>query len=483
MLIQNMNFDTKTFYLLFGLLIYLIVMLAIGVFTQRYMKSLGDFLLGGRRLGPTVIAFSERASGESAWFILGLPGFAYATGMSVYWTVIGVGIGVFLSWVLVAARLREKTGKYDSLTIPDYLESRFSDRSKLIRGVSTVIILLFYIIYLGAQFIGAGKILNTTFGINEYLGMFLGASIVVIYTIMGGFAAVALTDLIQGVIMLITAIVLPILGLIYIGGFDGLIHKIGDTSFLSITGGRWDRDILIGTVIGGLAVGLGYFGQPHLLTRYMAINSVRNVKRGVLIAVMWILLAYWSAAFIGIVGKAMYPNLSDPEKLMPLMATALFPSVIAGIVISGAIAAMMSTADSQLLVVSSAVVEDIYRKMLGRETTPERFVFISRVITFFVALIAFLLAMFAKQIIYWLVLYAWSGLGASFGPVILLSLYSKRINKWGALAGLILGTLTTIIWYNIPILKGMVYEMVPAFIISMIGTYVVSIMTNTRVFQ
>lgn len=463
--------------ILVGLIFYFVVMLFIGLITQRYMKSLDDFLLGGRKLGPIVIAFSERASGESAWFILGLPGFAYATGMSVYWTVIGIALGVFLSWTLIALRLRRKTGEYNSLTIPDYLESRFRDNTKVLRGISALIIIIFYLVYLGAQFIGAGKILNATFGLNENLGMLVGAGIVVLYTVMGGFAAVALTDLVQGIIMLITAVILPLVGLIYIGGFGDLIHKL-DPKFLHITGGNWGRDVLVGTVIGGMAVGLGYFGQPHLLTRYMAINDVKNIKKGVLIAVLWVLFAYWGAAFMGIIGKVMFPNLTDPEKVMPTMALTLFPPILAGFVISGAIAAMMSTADSQLLVVASSVVEDIYRKILGRETTNERFVFISRIITVLVAIVAFLMALFAKQIIYWLVLYAWSGLGASFGPPILLSLYSKKINKWGVLAGLISGTLTTIIWYNIPILKGTVYEMVPAFFVSLVLTYLVSILTH-----
>lgn len=466
--------------ILLGLVIYFFVVLVVGFFTHRYMKTLDDFLIGGRRLGPFIIAFSERASGESAWFILGLPGFAYSVGMSVYWTIIGIALGIFLSWTLVAKRLRKLCGEYGALTIPDYLESRFEDRTKILRVISTLIILLFYLIYLGAQFIGAGKILNATFGLNELIGMVIGSSLVVIYTVLGGFTAVAITDLIQGLIMLFSVLFIPILAIANIGGISQLIGEINDPNFLSITGGKAGRDLILGMVIGGMSVGLGYFGQPHLLTRYIAIRSPEKVREGVLIAMVWVLLAYWFCGFIGITGKVMFTDLQDREKLMPLMALELFPPLLSGIMISGAIAAMMSTADSQLLVVSSAIVEDIYRRILGRELPQRRFVIISRVVTIMVGVVAFMMALYAKKLIYWLVLYAWAGLGASFGPVILLSLYSNKVNKHGAIFGLIFGTLVTILWYNIKPLKELVYELFPAFLVSFVITYLVSLLTSKK---
>ncbi len=468
---------------LVGLIFYVIVMIVIGFISYRYMGSLDDFLLGGRRLGPTVIAFSERASGESAWFLLGLPGFAYAMGMSAYWTVIGCAIGIFISWVFIATRLRKLTGEYGALTIPDYLEEKFKDRSKLIRLVSTTIILVFYVVYLGAQFIGAGKVLNATFGLDQNIGMLIGASVVVLYTMFGGFLAVALTDLVQGVIMLAVAVIMPLLGIAVMGGFGEVVNRLMeiDPNLLSVTAGKHGRDLILGVILGGLGVGLGYMGQPHLLTRYMAIDRVEHVRKGVLVAMLWVLFAYWGAALIGVVGLAYFgKGLPDSEAVMPMLAMDLFPPIVAGFIIAGAIAAMMSTADSQLLVVTSAVVEDIYRKLFGKELSRENAVRFSRMVTLVVSILAFVIAVYAKNLIYWLVLYAWSGLGASFGPVILLSLWWKKVNKWGAIAGLITGTLTTIIWYNVPFLKNLIYELVPAFVFSTIAVIVVSLLTQKK---
>ncbi|NPB03854.1 MAG: sodium/proline symporter [Thermotogae bacterium] len=465
-----------------GLLAYVVVMLLIGLYTYRYMHTIEDFLLGGRRLGAWVIAFSERASGESAWFLLGLPGFAYAMGMSVFWTVIGVALGIFISWTVIAKRLRWETERYGALTIPDYLEARFQG-SRAIRIVSTVIILLFYLFYLGAQIIGAGKILNATFGIEHGWGMVLGAGVVALYTMAGGFTAVALTDLIQGVIMLFAAVFLPVLGILHLGGIGEVFSRLQemDPNFLSVLGGKSGRDLLVGVILGGMGVGLGYMGQPHLLTRYMAIRSTREVRKGVLIAMLWVLLAYWGAPFIGIVGKAYFgPELADAEKVMPMLAMAILPPFLAGFVIAGAIAAMMSTADSQLLVVTSAIVEDIYRKLLGRNLSQRALVVFSRWTTLGVTALALLLAFFAKNLIYWLVLYAWSGLGASFGPPLLLALLWKGTTRWGALAGMLTGTLTTILWYNVPLLKATVYELIPAFLLSLLVTYLVSLLTAKR---
>ena len=465
-----------------GLVFYILLMVVIGFLTYRLMGSLDDFLLGGRRIGPFVAAFSERASGESAWFLLGLPGLAYATGMSAYWTVIGCAIGIFLSWTLIAPRLRRETGRYGALTIPDYLEARFGDQGHFLRGVSTFVIFLFYLVYLGAQFIGAGKILEATFGLPQAWGMVIGAGVVMLYTLMGGFLAVAWTDVVQGLIMLLVSVILPIIGIIGLGGWGAFTEKLmaAGPHLLDIGGGKTGRDLVLGLAIGGLGIGLGYMGQPHLLARYMAIRDHREVRKGVVVAMFWVLLAYWGAALIGLVGLAHFGpgTLADQETVMPKLALAYFPGLIAGLVISGALAAMMSTADSQLLVVTSAVVEDFYRKLLGREGSPRFFVALSRWVTVGVALFALILAFGAKQLIFWLVLYAWAGLGASFGPPLLLSLWWKRTTRQGVLAGIIAGTLTVLIWYNVPVLKGLVYELVPAFLFSLITTWIVSLWTS-----
>lgn len=471
-------------FVLLGLIIYLVVILIIGFVTYKYMGSLDDFLLGGRRLGAWALAISERASGESAWFLLGLPGLAYATGMSAFWTVIGCGFGIFLSWSLIAFRLRKETGKYNALTIPDYFEARFDDKSHTLRVISTVIILIFYTVYVGAQFIGAGKILNVTFGIPTLYGMLIGAGVVMFYTLMGGFLAVVWTDVVQGLIMALVSIGLPIIGIIEMGGINQFISgisKVG-TEFLSINAGKTGQSLILGLIIGSLGIGLGYMGQPHLLARYMAINKEKDVRQGLLVAMLWVLLAYWGAAFIGILGLSyLGPHgVIDAEHIMPRLALILMPSLLAGFAISGAIAAMMSTADSQLLVSTSAVVEDIYRKLLRNTATQEQLVKLSRIFTIVISLIALLLAIGAKQLIFWLVLYAWAGLGASFGPPLLLSLWWKKTTKQGVFAGLVLGTLTVLLWYNIPTLKGIVYELVPAFFASLFAVIVVSLATQKQ---
>ncbi len=468
--------------ILAGLIGYLVVVLIIGFVTYRFMGTLDDFLLGGRRLGAMLIAFSERASGESAWFLLGLPGLAFVSGFSAYWTVIGCAAGIFLTWTLIAKRLRVQTGRFGALTIPDYLEARFQDTSHVLRIVATLIILVFYTVYLGAQFIGAGKVLDATFGLDPRTGMILGAAVVMFYTFMGGFLAVVWTDLVQGLLMVFVAVVLPILGIIEAGGWHTVVQNLQNLNpaLLDIGGGQTGRALILGLVIGSLGIGLGYMGQPHLLVRYMAIKTPREIRRGVLVAMLWVLLAYWGAALIGIVGVAyLGPHgVADPEHLMPHLARVLFPGWFAGIVISGAIAAMMSTADSQLLVVTSAVVEDIYRKLFNAEATQRTLVVLSRVVTVVVTLLALALAIYAKQLIYWLVLYAWAGLGASFGPAILLSLWWKRTTRAGVLAGLITGTVVTLIWYNVPALKALVYELVPAFLASLLAVWLVSLATR-----
>jgi len=278
------------------------------------------------------------------------------------------------------------------------------------------------------------------------------------------------------------AVVLPILGIIEAGGWHTVVQNLQNLNpaLLDIGGGQTGRALILGLVIGSLGIGLGYMGQPHLLVRYMAIKTPREIRRGVLVAMLWVLLAYWGAALIGIVGVAyLGPHgVADPEHLMPHLARVLFPGWFAGIVISGAIAAMMSTADSQLLVVTSAVVEDIYRKLFNAEATQRTLVVLSRVVTVVVTLLALALAIYAKQLIYWLVLYAWAGLGASFGPAILLSLWWKRTTRAGVLAGLITGTVVTLIWYNVPALKALVYELVPAFLASLLAVWLVSLATR-----
>jgi len=468
--------------ILLGFIGYLLVVVVVGLWTFRYTKTLSDFLLAGRRLGAWVVAFSERASGESAWLLIGLPGLALASGFSAIWSAIGCAAGILASWTLVAKRLRVQTEKLGALTLPDYFEARYKDASHLLRIISMAVIVFFFTFYVAAQFLAAGKVLHTTFGIMPIHGMIIGAVIILFYTIMGGFFAVAWTDLVQGILMAGAMILLPVAGWIELGGAAGIAERIGaiDPNLLSVTGGQTGRSLILGLIVGSCGIGLGYVGQPHLLTRFMAIRRPEDLRKGTVIAMTWVIIAFWGAVLVGIVGLAHFgaDGLADAEHVMPQVALLFLPAGVAGIVISAAIAAMMSTADSQLLVATSALSEDIYHQLINKNASQRRLVAISRVGTVLIGVIAFLLALRAEEKVYWFVLYAWAGLGAAFGPAIVLSLWWKRTTKWGVFAGMVVGSATAVIWRNVPALKGLVYELVPAFVLALIAVLVVSLLTE-----
>jgi sodium/proline symporter len=468
--------------ILAGFIGYLLVVIVVGFITFRLTKTLADFLLAGRKLGAWVVAFSERASGESAWLLIGLPGLALASGFSAIWSAIGCAVGIFASWMIVARRLRIQTEKLGALTLPDYFEARYKDASHLLRIASMAIIVFFFTFYVSAQFLAAGKVLHTTFGLMPIHGMLIGAVIIIFYTIMGGFFAVAWTDLVQGILMAGAMILLPLAAWIELGGVSGVAAKIGaiDPNLLSVTGGQSGQPLIMGLIIGSLGIGLGYVGQPHLLVRFMAIRSASEVRKGMMIAMTWVVIAFWGAVLVGIAGLAYFGlnGLEDVEHVMPQVATLFLPAGIAGIVISAAIAAMMSTADSQLLVATSALSEDIYHQLINKDAPQKRLVAISRIGTVVIGIIAFLLALAAEEKVYWFVLYAWAGLGAAFGPGMVLSLWWKRTTKWGVFWGMVVGSVTTVVWHNVPVLKGFVYELVPAFILALVTVVVVSLLTK-----
>ncbi len=437
---------------------YLLVILAVGIYAAKRTKNLKDFALGGHRLGPWVIAFSERASGESAWLIIGLPGAALMLGLFELWTVIGCISGIIVSWLLIAKPMRRATELYNALTLPELLSKKFNDESGLIRFLASLIITFFFTFYVAAQFSGAGKVLNVTFGITHLEGMLLGALIIVFYTIMGGFTAVAWTDMIQGIIMIGTLVILPLAGWIELSriNHDPILNPN------SLFNYKQGMEAWIGAV-GGLSWGLGYMGQPHLVTRYMAINKEENIKISRRIAYSWAVPGFFGSLFIGLVGFQMIQNglliyngevltsmnqLSDPEKLMPVMATNLLHPWIAGILISGAIAAMMSTADSQLLVSTTVLTEDVIGKYFKGFTQKLSLLTIGRLFTVFIGIIAFYLAWQSRDMVFEMVSYAWSGLGASFGPAILLGLWWNKTSKNGIIGGMVTGSVSTIIWAN-----------------------------------
>ena len=460
-----------------GFFIYLMAILFVGLYTSRITRGISDFAIGDRKLGPWVIAFSERASGESAWLILGLPGAALMLGIVELWTVIGCLIGIALSWFLIAQKLREESEKYKAITLPDFFSKIHTDRTQAIRVVSSMIITFFFTFYVAAQFIGAGKVLDQTFGIDPLMGMMLGALIIIFYTMLGGFFAVAWTDLFQGIIMIGTLVILPIAGFIELSGHS---YQGSIVDFSKLYNGETGL-AAFSMALGGLSWGLGYMGQPHLVARYMAINDPKNIKLSRKIAISWAVPAFFGALFIGLIGSKLIAvgaiaMPADSEKLMPLMATTLLPSWIAGIFISGAIAAMMSTADSQLLVASSVLSKDFYQSFIKRDASDRELLMVSRILTLVIGLVAFAMAYSSDQLVFELVGYAWSGLGASFGPALLLSLWWGRTSQSGVLMGMITGTLFTV--YDIS--SGMITVRVSSFVLAFLATVIGSLLFPSR---
>lgn len=465
--------------LISGLVIYSLVIIGVGVAAARLNRTLDDYLLADRKLGAWVAAFSERASGESAWLLIGLPGLAFATGAGTLWVGVGCCLGIAFSWWVVAAPLRTETERLGALTLADYFEARHHDTSRALRVTATVIILFFFTFYVAAQFLAAGKVLHYYLDIPPVAGMAIGAVLVGFYTAAGGLYAVSWTDLIQGVIMLVTLAVLPLAVLAEVGGPAALHTRLAalDGSYLQAAPGATNWAALSG-VLGSLAIGLGYMGQPHLVLRFMAARDLGEIRKGRHIALGWAVIAFFGAILIGLSGlayfgpAAMGPGqlIADQEQLMPLMARQFMPEWLAVVMICGAIAAMMSTADSQLLASASAVSEDIYRRLINPDAPQRRLVALGRWATLGVGLVAFALAWRADDFVYNMVLYAWAGLGAAFGPPLLLSLYWRRTSRAGVLAGLVTGTIVVVAWYNIPFLKGLIYEMIPGFLLSLVAT-------------
>ncbi|MBT4033864.1 MAG: sodium/proline symporter [Candidatus Marinimicrobia bacterium] len=466
-----------------GFILYLMLILGVGFYTAHLTKSMKDFALGGQRLGPWVIAFSERASGESAWLILGLPGAALIAGLLELWTVVGCISGIIFSWFFIAKRLREATDEFNALTLPELFAKRFGDERGILRILASLIITFFFTFYVAAQFSGAGKVLNVTFGITHMQGMLVGAVIIVFYTLMGGFLAVAWTDMVQGIIMIGTLVILPLVAFIEISALPSVDFQFDRASLFAGKAGM----AALAAAIGGLSWGLGYMGQPHLVTRFMAIDKASNIKISRRIAISWAVPAFFGSMFIGLTGYFLLQagsmsfegqqltavaSLSDPEKLMPIMAQNLLHPWVAGIFISGAIAAMMSTADSQLLVSTTVLTEDLIGNYF--ETLKNRFnlLTIGRALTILIGLLAFYLAWQSTDLVFETVSYAWGGLGASFGPALLLTLWWKRTSRVGVIAGMVTGTLFTVI----DLFGDWVSVRFSAFIIAFIAVYLFSIL-------
>ncbi|NKX59649.1 sodium/proline symporter PutP [Bacillus cereus] len=466
-----------------SLAIYMAGILYIGYWSYKKTSDLSDYMLGGRGLGPAVTALSAGASDMSGWMLIGLPGAMYATGLSSVWIAIGLLIGAYANYLIIAPRLRTYTEvANDSITIPDFLENRFKDRTKILRFVSAVVILVFFTFYASAGLVSGGRLFENSFNLDYKIGLFVTVGVVVAYTLFGGFLAVSWTDFVQGCIMFIALVLVPIVAFTDVGGITETFNTIKqvDASHLDMFKGN----TILG-IISFLAWGLGYFGQPHIIVRFMAITSIKDLKTSRRIGIGWMTISIIGAMLTGLIGIAYYAKnnttLQDPEMVFVTFSNILFHPYITGFLLSAILASIMSSISSQLLVISSAVTEDFYKTFFRRNASDKELVFIGRLSVLVVAMIAVVLAYHPSDTILTLVGYAWAGFGSAFGPAILLSLYWKRTNKWGVLAGMIVGAVVVIAWVQIPSLKAIMYEMVPGFFCSLLTVIVVSLLTKEPV--
>ncbi len=466
-----------------SLAIYMAGMLYIGYWSYKKTSDLSDYMLGGRGLGPAVTALSAGASDMSGWMLMGLPGAMYATGLSSVWIAIGLLIGAYANYLIIAPRLRTYTEvANDSITIPDFLENRFKDRTKILRFVSAIVILVFFTFYASAGLVSGGRLFENSFNLDYKIGLFVTVGVVVAYTLFGGFLAVSWTDFVQGCIMFIALVLVPIVAFTDVGGVTETFNTIKqvDASHLDMFKGT----TILG-IISFLAWGLGYFGQPHIIVRFMAITSIKDLKTSRRIGIGWMTISIIGAMLTGLIGIAYYAKnnttLQDPEMVFVTFSNILFHPYITGFLLSAILASIMSSISSQLLVISSAVTEDFYKTFFRRNASDKELVFIGRLSVLVVAMIAVVLAYHPSDTILTLVGYAWAGFGSAFGPAILLSLYWKRTNKWGVLAGMIVGAVVVIAWVQIPSLKAIMYEMVPGFFCSLLTVIVVSLLTKEPV--
>lgn len=460
--------------------IYIGAIFAIGIISYFYTKNLTDYMLGGRSLHGAVAALGAGASDMSSWLMLALPGAVMAFGLNQIWLPIGLAVGAYLNWQFIAKRLRVYTEvAKDSITIPAYFENRFHDFKGRLRVITALVILIFFTFYTAAGFVAGGLLFSNTFGVDYTTGLWITAGIILVYTCVGGFLAISWIDFFQGSLMFLALLVVPLVVLYNLGGVTPAMQTIYhlSPSYFDVFKGT----TLIGT-ISLLAWGLGYFGQPHILVRFMAIKDPNEVPKAQFICMTWMCIALLGAVFVGFLGIAFYAQspLSNPETVFIAFANTLFNPWISGILLAAVLSAIMSTASAQLLASSSALVEDFYRKFFRPQSSHREQLITGRVIVVLITLVAVALAADpTNSSILALVGYAWAGLGAAFGPVILLSLFWSRMTLKGAMAGIISGALVVIVWSQLKTLGGIfsVYELLPAFIISTLAIIIVTMIT------
>lgn len=484
--------------IMISIVAYLLIVLGIGVWFSKKNKTTDDFYLGGRKLGPFVTAMSAEASDMSSYLLMGVPGLAYLTGIAdASWTAIGLVIGTYLNWLIVAKKLRHYTNKCGATTIPAFFSERFRDKSRILSVIAAVVIIIFFVPYTASGFAACGKLFNSLFGVSYMSAMIVCAAVIIIYTMLGGFLAASTTDFIQSVVMTIALIIVLGYGVVHAGGFGHVIENAkaipGYFSLTNIhipeTGGAEKYGLF--RICSMLAWGLGYFGMPHVLLRFMAIEDAKKLKLSRRVASVWVVISLGVAVFIGIAGMGMVSNgamgnLADPERVLIEIAKlisqhGILTALTAGVILAGILAATMSTADSQLLAASSSVSQNIVKEKIMPDMSEKMTMLVARITLVAIAVVAIFLARDPDSNVFKIVSFAWAGFGAAFGPIMLFSLFWKRTTKWGAFAGMIAGGAMVFIWkYGIAALGGVwaIYELLPAFIVSAIVIVIVSLLTK-----
>lgn len=483
---------------------YALVILGIGIFSYKKSKSMNDYFIGGRQLGSWTTAISAQASDMSGWLLMGLPGAIFVSGLTESWIAIGLFIGTYLNWKILAARLRKMSyAAGDAITIPEYFQKRFFTQNPVIRFACAAIIFVFFLIYTASAFSSGAKLFNYMFGTDYTLSLTIGALIIISYTFLGGFFAVCWTDLIQGLLMFAALVVVPLVCIIQTPDVSAVQFLNADGAVISNYLNLFENvngDIAWTTILSGLAWGLGYFGMPHILVRFMAIKSSDLIKKSRIIATIWVFITLGAAVLVGIFGYiflnsagneamlAEFNAIGDAERIFMFLSGKLLPGIIAGIVLAAILAAIMSTADSQLLVTASSVSNDMF-KLFKKDAKEKTLMWISRGTVIAVAVIAYIIALDPNSSVMGLVSYAWAGLGAAFGPAMLLSLFWKRMTMNGAVAGIISGGASVVIWETIPMIPADgafaslsaatgIYSLLPAFIIALAAVIIVSLCTK-----
>ncbi|WP_018247295.1 sodium/proline symporter PutP [Orenia marismortui] len=453
-------------------IIYFIFLMGIGIYFYKKTTNIEDYLLGGRGMGSWVTALSAQASDMSGWLLMGLPGAVYLGGGKESWIAIGLFIGTVLNWKFVAPRLRVYTGNTNSMTLASFFEDRFQDPTGLLRVITAIITLIFFTIYSSSGLVAAGKLFEAMFSINYSVAVIVGAIVIVLYTFLGGFLAVCWTDLFQGILMFLAITIVPILAYNNVGGIDS-IREAMISKNISM-GLIPEVNLPLLAIISTMAWGLGYFGQPHILARFMSIKSIKKLPEAMTIAIVWVLISLGGAVVVGLISIPMFPNIADSERVFIEMITQIFNPWVGGILLAAILSAIMSTIDSQLLVSSSTLTEDFYDKVIKKDASEEELMHVGRICVLLISVVALFLALNPNNTVLGLVSYAWGGFGAAFGPVVLFALFSKKTTWKSALAGMIVGTIGLVIWKQVG-LGSIMYEIVPGFIANVLTISIINI--------